>query len=250
MAYAAFPVFAQNSSNDNDIPERDGVYNVPKHPNMKVRVFVHKQKPQSQPSATPAPLACGLDAQDINSQAVTPATPWHLKNGAWNYYLNLGSVPSGIGSANLVMIANNAFATWAATNVGHSVTFNNIGNTTINRKAFDGKNIIAWGRTSQSALAVTYTWYYTATNEVAEEDTIFNKQYPWSWSGSNTDCANPNSYDTQDILTHELGHWMGLDDTYAPAYVNNTMYGYGSRWETKKDTLTDGDISGIAAIYP
>ena len=60
-----------------------------------------------------------------------------------------------------------------------------------------------------------------------------------------------NAYDAQEILTHELGHWMGLGDMYDAAnYQNATMYGYGSKAEVKKDTLSTGDISGIGVIYP
>ena len=108
---------------------------------------------------------------------------------------------------------------------------------------------MAWGRTSRSALAVTYTWYYTNTGEVADVDTIMNNSYPWSWGGGSATCAYPNSYDAQNILTHELGHWMGLDDKYTEEFINNTMYGYGSPREAKKDTLTNGDIAGLLTIY-
>jgi hypothetical protein len=52
------------------------------------------------------------------------------------------------------------------------------------------------------------------------------------------------------VLTHEQGHWLGLDDVYTTAYVNNTMYGTGSRGDLKPDTLTTGDVAGAAAIYP
>ena len=122
-------------------------------------------------------------------------------------------------------------------------------NTNVNRARYDGQNIIAWGRTNGSALAVTYTWFNQATGYVAEVDTIMNQKFSWFWNATNNTCTEQNSYDAQNILTHELGHWMGLDDTYDSTYVNNTMYGYGSKGETKKDTLTTGDVSGVNAIY-
>ena len=76
-----------------------------------------------------------------------------------------------------------------------------------------------------------------------------NKAYVWTWSGGTTDCAYTESYDAQNILTHEIGHWFGLDDEYTDEYIENTMYGYGSKWEVKKNTLTTGDINGLQAIY-
>jgi hypothetical protein len=150
----------------------------------------------------------------------------------------------------LATIASTSFNQWSAAS-GNKITFvKDANNTFATRQALDGKNIIAWGRTSGSALAVTYTWYYTSTHEVAEVDTILNKKFPWSWSGNNGGCANSSSYDVQDILTHEIGHWMGLDDEYASSYSDNTMFGYGSKGEIKKDTLSTGDITGVQAIYP
>ena len=226
------------------IPEEDGTYDVPGHPELKVRVFVYRVKPS--PSPTPiSSIACGLE--DPTSDAVVDPTPWRLPNTTTFYYLNSGSVPSSVGGANLQTIASNAFAQW--TNViSNKVIIRNGGSTLINRKALDGKNIISWGRTPGSALAVTYTWYYSSSGMVAEVDTIMNNKFFWTWSGLST-CAYPNSYDAQSILTHELGHWFGLDDEYTSEYTNNTMYGYGYKGDAKCDTLTDGDIIGIRAIY-
>jgi hypothetical protein len=35
----------------------------------------------------------------------------------------------------------------------------------------------------------------------------------------------------------------------AATHGNNTMYGYGARGETKKNTATTGDLLGLSAIY-
>ena len=235
------PAFAQSPKKylDSEIPEEDGTFELTKHPDMKVRVIVHKAKP-----TTSELLSCSVSDPDSNS--VTNPAGWHLADGSWHYLLNTSSTP-----LNLSSIATNAFNSWSATNVGKHVTFVSDGTTNISQKGFDNKNIIAWGRTQRTALSFTYTWYYTANNQVAEEDTIFNKKFSWNWTPySASACVSSNSYDAQNILTHELGHWMGLDDEYAGSYVNNTMYGYGAKAEIKKDTLTTGDINGIQAIYP
>jgi len=223
-----------------DIPEVDGTYDVPGHGNMKVRVFVHNPK-QVQSSA----LVCS----DPNSSTVDNSTGWHLPSN-WIYQLNTSSVPSAVGSSNLPIIAGNAFNQWSSAVSSH-VSFTRGADTTTDKKGLDGRNIVAWGRTSGRALAVTYTWYYTATHQVAEVDTIFNKRFNWSWTNYSANvCGVSNTYDAQDILTHELGHWMGLDDHYTSAYVDNTMYGYGATGEVKKDTLTSGDVAGVQLVYP
>ena len=78
-----------------------------------------------------------------------------------------------------------------------------------------------------------------------------NKKFSWSWTPYNISnlCSVQNTYDAQNILTHEIGHWFGLDDHYTTEYQENTMYGYGSKNEVKKDTLTIGDVLGLNLIY-
>src|SRR4030043_708207 len=100
-------VFAKNDKNI-DIPEQDGVYDVPGHPEMKVRVFVHhigKGKP-----VPPTPVwQCGLD--DPQSLAVVDMEAWHLPT-SWVYNLNPSSVPSSVGGGNLFTIVENGFNEW------------------------------------------------------------------------------------------------------------------------------------------
>ena len=231
-------------------PETEGTYDVPGHPNMKVRVFVYRARGNGggKPTPTPTPvpeLNCTLT--DPGSSAEDGTTGWHLP-AFWVYNLNPVSVPSSVGVGNLNAIASNGFSVWTDAIPG-KLSISKGADTGATRSSFDGQNIIAWGRTSRSALAVTYTWYYTDTRVVADVDTIMNNSYPWSWGGGSATCAYPNSYDAQNILTHELGHWMGLDDMYTDLYVNNTMYGWGEPMEAKKDTLTSGDKVGVSSIY-
>jgi hypothetical protein len=236
-----------------DLPEQAGIYDVPGQPKLKLRVFVHEPVRQSspgRPAPSPTPPTANLcSLSDPGSNSVDSTTGWHLKDGPVTYRLNLSSVPSTVGSANLLTIVSNSFSEWSTkTNLSNHVSFAPGANTSTSRAASDGQNIIAWGRTSGSALAVTYTWYYPSTGEVAETDTIFNNKFSWAWSNQLA-CAYTGYYDAQDILTHELGHWMGLDDEYTSAYVDNTMYGYGSPTEVKKNTLTTGDITAINGLY-
>lgn len=229
-----------------NIPERNGDYPDPDHPGVRVRVFVHEPKSARGTETSNPVLVC----TDLNSSAVTGPTGWKLPTGTWTYQLNVSSVPSTIGSANFVTLADNAFDAWQASQA--TVTFRKGADTSINRKALDFKNIVTWGRTSGDALAVTYTWYYTATKIVADVDTIFNKKFAWSWTNPSANLCSlyNNRYDAQNILTHETGHWMGLNDHYTSDYQDNTMFGYGSPGELKKNTLTIGDINGVKAIYP
>lgn len=235
-------VLAKNDKTG-DIPEEDGIYDVPGHPELKVRVFVHNVKPGKPAPPTPS-LQCGLS--DPDSKAVVDGAGWKLP-ATFTYNLNLNNVPALVGSGNWPVIAENSFKVWENA-IHNKADVTRGANTNISRKALDGKNIVAWGSASGSTLGVTYIWYYPDTMEVVELDTILNNKFVWTWSGSST-CAYTNSYDSQNILTHEIGHWFGLDDHYTEDYVNNTMYGYGFKMDAKGDTLTSGDILGLQAIY-
>ncbi|MEK7502577.1 MAG: hypothetical protein AAB609_03550, partial [Patescibacteria group bacterium] len=173
------------------------------------------------------------------------ATSWKLPTGTWKYKVNTSSVPSSVGGGNLPTITSNSFSKWVSSiNSPSKPNLVADGTTTKTRNALDYENIITWGRTQGSALGVTYVWYYTATNLVADVDTIMNKKFPWSMFCSTT------SYNAENILVHELGHWFGLDDEYTGNFVDDTMYGYGSKAETKKITPENGDKTGINLIYP
>lgn len=241
-------------------PDVSGVYGVPERPGMKVRVFAHPAKPvppsapgkTPKPSASPSPisvvnnsLVCGL--ADPDSSAVVGKAGWKIPSGNWSYLLNLGSVPSGVGQGNLETIVNAGFTQYK-TATGNKINFVRSSNTSISRARLDGKNVITWGRAGSGTLGVTYIWYYPSTGLTAEIDTIMNNRYKWSWSNSNV-CADSSTYDAQNILTHELGHWLGLEDEYSAAFPDNTMYGYGSTNEVKKSTLTSGDVLGVNLIY-
>lgn len=248
LSVLVVPALAQKqggSASDDSIPEVDGTYDQPGHPGVKVRVFVHKEKGERVGQATPTLLACGL--VDNNSSAVVAPAGWKLPS-AVTYNLNPSSAPSSVGSVNVPAIAANGFADMTGA-IGGKVSMTRGSNTNLVRSSYDGKNIIAWGRASSGTLGVTYIRYYVSSGIVVDVDTIMNNKYRWSWSNS-TNCADTNSYDAENILTHEIGHWFGLDDEYAAAFVDNTMFGYGRLGEVKKNTLTTGDIAGINLIYP
>ena len=54
-------------------------------------------------------------------------------------------------------------------------------------------------------------------------------------------------YDVQNVMTHEFGHMLGLDDVSADSSV--TMYYSAGKGETKKRTLEQDDINGFNYLY-
>lgn len=235
--------FAQNSPAIPSIPERNGDYPDPLNPRVRVRVFVHEPKKATVSEST--------TCSDPDSSAVVDPTGWHLSS-PWTYRLNVNSAPPQVGATSFATLAQLSFQDWQDATLG-KVTFQRGENTSVDKTALDWQNVVTWGRTSGTALAITYTRYYPSDGLVADVDTIFNnnKKIKWSWTPYQLNlCGSATSYDAQNILVHELGHWMGLDDEYDAQYVDNTMYGWGSKGEIKKDTLTLGDKANLSTIYP
>lgn len=243
--FTAFSVQAKtnnpNANSNAEHPEISGDYEVPGRKDLRVRVFVHGPKAENHTTQTSA--IC----EDNRSDAVIGWAGWKLPNSTITYRLNQSSAPSGIRS-NVPSFVNNSFLKWtnAITLDGTTSakpTLTEGSQTSVTRSRFDGQNIIAWGRTSGSTLGVTYVWYYTASQQVAEVDTIMNSKVAWNLS------CSAGYYNAENIMIHELGHWFGLDDEYDGLFVENSMYGYGSKAETKKISPENGDITGLNIIY-
>jgi len=118
------------------------------------------------------------------------------------------------------------------------------GTTTNLAGKYDGYNVVSWGTYSQAnVIAVTFIWYIRGTRRILETDTLMNVYFAWSLSGET------GKMDVQNIMTHEFGHWCGLNDLYRDKDYWLTMYGYANYGETWKQTLGLGDILGLQAVY-
>ena len=155
------------------------------------------------------------------------------------YWINPSNQYRFSTSAVVAALTASADAWDAATN---AQVFSYQGTTKRSAGRFDGYNIVAWGAyRSSGVIAVTYIWY--SSDRIIESDTIMNTRFKWSLSGE------PRKMDVQNIMTHEFGHWCGLNDLYNNKDYWLTMYGYANYGETYKQTLGLGDISGLQAVY-
>jgi len=155
------------------------------------------------------------------------------------YSVNIKGAPAGATDA-----VKAAFETWD--NAVKIELFNNEVGTGSARTAgnkYDGANVISWARLKPGIIAQTITWYDRNTKEIIEIGMVFNSYYRW------TIGASSNSFDVQDIATHEAGHTLMLLDLYDDAANQLTMYGYGDYGQTYARTLGAGDVSGIQYIY-
>lgn len=210
---------------------------------IRLRVFVHNPKPVTI-------AGCSQTTNDyVNDYGLAG---WHLPVGGVKYRINYDSVPTPL-RANIQPTIQNAFATWTSTSSSKVFVYD--GSTGTKTAKLDGQNIVAWRGIQGSAIAVTYVWYYASgqlAGQLAEVDTLFNKNLQWSINNpANGDCGGvAGTYDVQNIATHEFGHWVGLDDLYSDTDKDLTMYGYGTTQELKKDSLGLGDKTGASAVSP
>lgn len=214
----------------------------PKH-NLKETVFVHW--PGKRPPV-------GSPCQDANSDTVKDfdVAGWHMPDSGLTYKISTFQAPGNIKSAAISPIKN-SFATWTATD--SKQIFEYEGTSSLKTaKQRDGENTLSWGTIGSNAIAITYISWWGDTGLVDEIDTIFNKNYPWSINNQTAgDCGGSlNSYDLQNIATHEAGHWVGLDDLYSNSDSGLTMYGYGYLGELRKSSLGTGDTLGTQLVAP
>jgi hypothetical protein len=161
---------------------------------------------------------------------------YHRSPASCDYYVN-STLPSDW--VNAIQAGD---ATWDA--AGSAFRLNYQGATGNTGPANDGINVI-WSNNlgSGGTIAANYYWYNRRTKIVSENDIIFNNFYAWSTSGES------GKMDVQNIITHEMGHCLILNDLYNSYQSEMTMYGYSTYGETKKQTLETGDKDGIKHIY-
>lgn len=107
----------------------------------------------------------------------------------------------------------------------------------------DGHNTIVFGDYPTSGvIAVTIIWYNRASKAIVEFDMVLDTSFTWG-------IGESGKMDLQNIVTHELGHGLGLGDVYQTAANQETMYGYAIEGETIKRSLYIGDQTGITKLY-
>ena len=142
-----------------------------------------------------------------------------------------------------------AFDTWAAVEEA-SVQFDYQGTTGVRSAGRDGVNLITFvdetglgEMLGSTTLAATFSFFTTIDGELVfeESDIAFNTSQRLTTSGE------PGRFDIQGILTHEIGHLLGLDHS---GLVSSVMAPFGSPDQTDQRALLYDDIAGVAEIYP
>lgn len=180
------------------------------------------------------------------------------------YWINLTGSP--VASTDAVTGITASFQTWENDPLSH-MRFAYNGTTTtyapgLNVTAPDYQNVVGWAdlsATDSNAIGITVVWSSRATKLIVDADTVLNTASMFAWTQA-SGVTDPNSallsdtarydVDVQNIMTHEAGHWLMLNDLYDTATNQQTMHGVSADRELKKRSLESGDIEGIRKIYP
>jgi hypothetical protein len=91
-------------------------------------------------------------------------------------------------------------------------------------------------------IAKTRLHYRRENGAIIKAEILLNaRDYRWSADGT------PGTLDIRNAATHEIGHFLGLDDVPTPG---RTMYEYIGLDERDKTFLSDDELEGLRAAYP
>lgn len=173
------------------------------------------------------------------------------------YYVTNRDVP-GVTAIQLQTTADKSFAAW--TNVPNVTARTQFGGfVSANPLVADGTNVIGFlSRPDLDHVLGMATFSYDLTTGVISESDIFlNSIFPWSVA----DVGDSARYDVQSVLTHEIGHLLGLGHSALgetqPVTGGRTILGKRAvmfpiaypRGNLEDRTLEPDDASAVADVY-
>ena len=175
---------------------------------------------------------------------------WPLGNRCVVYHINDATLPAAEREAYVAAIQQ-SFGTWTDAECA-AIEFVAGGftndtytgylqeRTNGNVVLFKSKN---WGH-PQTIIGVTSVTLNESTGEIVDADIEFNDQY-FNFT-TTTDVALA-KIDVANSVTHEVGHFLGLDHT---SVMDATMFASAPEGEFRKRDLHDDDLAGLCATYP
>ena len=177
---------------------------------------------------------------------------WNGNNITFQIHNN---VPSGLNASEVYDAIRQSFAVWTQ-EACTCLRFQDNGMTSSPVLGYDQQNPKAnqnvvifkfegWAHSPQ-AVAITSNIFNEDTGEIVAYDMEINAQH-FTFSIDAQPRNGKNTMDIRNVVTHEVGHVIGLDHSRVR---DSTMFTSGLPGETKKRDLHSDDISGLCAIYP
>lgn len=162
---------------------------------------------------------------------------WSGGNVPW--YYNPAGQPANLQTQDVVNAIQTAAARWAGM---CNLTFTYLGTTSAvpdvrsTSSTIDRLNVIGWGAlTDDMARYGAYTkWWYNGNHLLIDADVVINTAYGWTLQN------------VEAIMTHELGHFIGLTHSNVQASV---MFANPYNSYSYQRTLRGDDADACAALY-
>ncbi len=159
------------------------------------------------------------------------------------YYINANGAPQ-IPNGSEFLAVHAAFDAWE--NVpSAAVDFDFGGTTPLRSVGRDGLNVITFaddsGLLGSQTLAATFSFINHSNGVLEESDIAFNPNHDFSTSGEE------DKFDIQSVVTHEVGHMLGLDHS---GVVSSVMGPFAAVTQVFQRVLQYDDIAGVSEIYP
>ncbi|MBI4868721.1 MAG: PKD domain-containing protein [Candidatus Wallbacteria bacterium] len=200
-------------------------------------------------------IGLGICLAAQSALAFTPATvdstslitrKWTGGSVAIKFNATHGSNIAG-SDADVTSVVSSAIATWATvSNV--SLTINNGGTTADTAKnTNDGQNTVLFADSAAQselggALAVTFSRFSGTTGAMQDADVVFTTSQNFF-----TTTLVSDQFHLQSVLTHELGHLLGLDHS---SVLGATMFQSTPAGVRGAHLLSEDDLCGIRTTYP
>ena len=198
-----------------------------------------------------AVTASSADSDDKVEECTDPAfgtvgKKWDAQDLPVNYAFNRSTVPDYMSPWLATQSLREGHQVWGETNTkcnendAIDFSFHYVGDANAHIK-YDGTSVTDFGKLGK-ALGVSYVWY--TSTRIREVDMRLNKEYMWTNIPGTT-----KRYMVKNVVTHETGHHLGLDDLASP-HQSLTMYGVIDKGELRKTTLGRGDVKGAEVLSP
>lgn len=100
---------------------------------------------------------------------------------------------------------------------------------------------------ANGALAITILTFDREAGQILDADIVVNGEHNFGVVDDMEPSEAEKSYDIQNVLTHELGHFLGLGEDYDDD--DATMYAYSMPGEVNKRDLAHRDTAVVDHLY-
>lgn len=186
---------------------------------------------------------------------VTVSWPASEARNGLRFFVNTNSFP--FSRSDIDRIMTRSFGAWDDINTAE-LRFIDGGSGNFVKSSTDRQNVVTYdasgtkiGAPSGTGVIAITTINWDDRGRVTDADITFNgRDFRFSVSEA---FPNPGIVDLQDVMTHEIGHLIGLDHTplLGPTSIRPTMNPFASQQEPGvARTLEPDDIAGATALYP